>query len=240
MSDADSTVRNLLLLLLSATAGAVDVVSYVELGRVFTANMTGNTVLLGLALGRVEPQAITHSGLALIGFLLGVTIGMGLVGEPNADHRWTRWITLTIAIEALVLASVLVGWQRSGGALDGKPIQLVLVVFTAVAMGLQTAAVRDLAVDGIVTTYITGTLTNFVGRIVRRGQGKGAAVVQRPPDATWLLAGIWLVYVGSATGTAAVIKWAHGWALCGPLGLVMLVIGIAAVRFRKRLSQGEK
>jgi uncharacterized membrane protein YoaK (UPF0700 family) len=39
-------------LLLTGAAGYVDAVSYLLLGRVFTANMTGNTVLLGLAIVR--------------------------------------------------------------------------------------------------------------------------------------------------------------------------------------------
>jgi uncharacterized membrane protein YoaK (UPF0700 family) len=56
------TIRNVLVLLLACVAGSVDAVSYMSLGHVFTANMTGNTVLLGLALGQAESQAVARSG----------------------------------------------------------------------------------------------------------------------------------------------------------------------------------
>ncbi|MEZ4869291.1 MAG: YoaK family protein [Caldilineaceae bacterium] len=227
----EGVLRNVLLLLLAATAGAVDVISYVELGRVFTANMTGNTVLLGLALGRVEPQSIVHAGLALVGFLIGVALGVWLVGEPNHDHEWTGWVTLTLTVEAILLVGVLVAWQRSRGVLDGKPLQLLLIVETAAAMGLQTAAVRDLAIAGVVTTYVTGTLTSLFGRMVRRVSNR-LATERQPAGASWLLGAIWLVYVVSATGTAALIRSLHGWVLGWPIALVVLVIAVAAIRFR--------
>jgi uncharacterized membrane protein YoaK (UPF0700 family) len=67
--------RNGLVLLLACVAGGVDAVSYMSLGHVFTANMTGNTVLLGLALGQAESRAVVRSSLALIGFLAGAFLG---------------------------------------------------------------------------------------------------------------------------------------------------------------------
>ena len=60
------TLRNELVLLLACVAGSVDAVSYMGLGHVFTANMTGNTVLLGMALGQAESQAVARSSLALM------------------------------------------------------------------------------------------------------------------------------------------------------------------------------
>src|SRR5215210_549077 len=69
------TVRNAMVVLLSVAAGCVDAVSYLGLGRVFTANMTGNTVLLGLSLGQADWQAALRSGVALAGFIMGVAVG---------------------------------------------------------------------------------------------------------------------------------------------------------------------
>ena len=67
--------RDAMLLILTWAAGAVDAVSYLGLGHVFTAMMTGNTVLLGLALAQGELLAAGRSILALLGFALGVTVG---------------------------------------------------------------------------------------------------------------------------------------------------------------------
>jgi uncharacterized membrane protein YoaK (UPF0700 family) len=49
----------------------VDAASYLALGRVFTANMTGNAVLLGVALARSSGTDATRSGAALGGFVSG-------------------------------------------------------------------------------------------------------------------------------------------------------------------------
>ena len=65
----------ILLLLLTCAAGAVDAISYLGLGHVFTAMMTGNTVLLGLAVGQGHLGAAVRSVVALIGFSLGVIVG---------------------------------------------------------------------------------------------------------------------------------------------------------------------
>jgi uncharacterized membrane protein YoaK (UPF0700 family) len=64
---------------LSLAAGCVDAVGYLGLGQVFVANMTGNTVLLGLAIGQADGQAILHAGIALVGFVLGVALGAAIV-----------------------------------------------------------------------------------------------------------------------------------------------------------------
>jgi hypothetical protein len=90
MSDASArwrTIRSGLLLLLAGVAGYLNAVSYLGLGRVFTANMTGNTVLLGLALVQADRPAALRAGLALAGFLLGSACG---ACPPARDVVW-RW-----------------------------------------------------------------------------------------------------------------------------------------------------
>jgi Protein of unknown function (DUF1275) len=76
---ASIAMRNTELLLLACGGGAVDAVSYLELGRVFTANMTGNTLLLGLALVQAESPAAIRSAVALAGFLVGGALGACIV-----------------------------------------------------------------------------------------------------------------------------------------------------------------
>jgi uncharacterized membrane protein YoaK (UPF0700 family) len=73
--------QNALLLSLAGAAGCIDALSYLGLGQVFTANMTGNTVLLGVALCRARWWAVARSGAALVGFLTGL---------PDAEGRTLR------------------------------------------------------------------------------------------------------------------------------------------------------
>ncbi|MGN6697263.1 MAG: YoaK family protein, partial [Thermomicrobiales bacterium] len=65
-------LRDTLLLLLAGAAGSLDAISYLGLGHVFTANMTGNTVLLGVALAQRDMPAALRNAVALVGFGVGV------------------------------------------------------------------------------------------------------------------------------------------------------------------------
>src|ERR1700760_2585652 len=59
------------LLVMTAVTGLVDAVSFLSLGHVFTANMTGNIVLLAFASTGVPQVSLARSITALLGFLAG-------------------------------------------------------------------------------------------------------------------------------------------------------------------------
>src|SRR2546428_2847269 len=80
--------RDSMLLMLTSAAGAVDAVSYLGLGRVFTAMMTGNTVLLALAISQGEIMAVVRSALALAGFSAGAVIGALVVTRSDERGEW--------------------------------------------------------------------------------------------------------------------------------------------------------
>ncbi|MEV3979662.1 YoaK family protein [Nonomuraea sp. NPDC049758] len=75
------------MLALALAAGAVDALSFLALGQVFTANMTGNVVLLGLALGTGDTSHVIRSGIALTTFCLGLAIGFTLLGGTTPAGR---------------------------------------------------------------------------------------------------------------------------------------------------------
>ena len=111
-----ATVRNALVVLLSVAAGCVDAVSYLDLGHVFTANMTGNTVLLGLSLGQADWQAALRSGVALVGFIIGVGAGSVIAsGYGEREAVWPITVTVTLAVELAVLAAFGLGLYLAGG-----------------------------------------------------------------------------------------------------------------------------
>jgi uncharacterized membrane protein YoaK (UPF0700 family) len=148
-------------LMLTWVAGSIDAVGYFGLGRVFTANMTGNTVLLGLALGHGEASAALRSILALLGYMSGVAAGDLIVGFDAEDI--SRSFRRAISAEGMILILFTAAWHILGA--NGH-LLLLLIFLSAVAMGIQSVAVRKLKLPGIVTTYITGTITSLVSGVV--------------------------------------------------------------------------
>jgi uncharacterized membrane protein YoaK (UPF0700 family) len=238
--------RNVLLLLLACAAGYVDAVSYVGLGRVFTANMTGNTVLLGLALVQADSQAALRSGLALTGFLIGGVLGAWIIARSRSEGVWPPTVTAALALEGSFLLAFAVGWQVTIGASPPPVVGLALIVLSALAMGVQSAAVRRLDVLGIATTYITGTLTSLVIRLVGERRGAGATAHTRhceamespvPParsvHGTGLLAAVWLVYIGGAVAAAIAMRRDQVLVVALPIAVILIVIVTAVVCFRR-------
>lgn len=153
--------RDGLLLLLTWAAGNVDAIGYLALGRVFTANMTGNTVLLGLHLGQEQGAAALRAIIALVGFGVGLALGGLIVERPGSQVRWPRAVTAALALEAVMLAAFAIGIYFTARLREVVETQALIAV-SAIAMGIQSAAVRRLNVPGIATTYVTGTLTSAV------------------------------------------------------------------------------
>jgi uncharacterized membrane protein YoaK (UPF0700 family) len=75
-----------LLLGLTLVTGLVDAFSYLALGHIFVANMTGNVVFLGFALAGAPGFSIASSLVALACFGVGALLG-GIVGSRLGQHR---------------------------------------------------------------------------------------------------------------------------------------------------------
>jgi uncharacterized membrane protein YoaK (UPF0700 family) len=152
-------------LLLTWVAGTVDAIGYLSLGHVFTANMTGNAVLLGLAIGQGQSQAAIRSLFALGGFTLGVTIGAILAHRSGTDVDQRRAFVGPIFVETVILAAFAVALHLSMIPRNQYTVH-VLIGLSSVAMGIQSAAVRRLKLPGIATTVLTGTITSLVADLI--------------------------------------------------------------------------
>src|SRR5450755_1859870 len=75
-----------MLVALTVVTGLVDAASYLKLGHVFVANMTGNVVFLGFALAGASGLSTAASLVAIGSFLIGA-FGGGWLGARNAEHR---------------------------------------------------------------------------------------------------------------------------------------------------------
>jgi uncharacterized membrane protein YoaK (UPF0700 family) len=184
--------RDVMLLVLTCAAGLVDAISYLEMGHVFTAMMTGNTVLLAIAIGQGEVMAALRSTLALIAFSVGAAGGAMVLRHGRVRGAWPRIVTVTLAIEAVVLGVFAALWRVEGTVPRSDSPLLVLIALSGLAMGIQAAAVRHLGVPGVASTYITGTLTSLMAELVT-----GSATRHLR-----LLASVFLVYgAGALVGT---------------------------------------
>jgi uncharacterized membrane protein YoaK (UPF0700 family) len=237
--------RNTMVLVLTWTASGVDAISYLGLGHVFTANMTGNTVLLGLAIGQGQGLAALRSMVALAGFMAGVA-GCALVLEAG-QHRgeWPVSVTKAIFAEGVVLGVFTLTWHL--GVHSGVTIY-ALIGLSAIAMGIQSAAIRHLKVPGIATTYITGTLTSMVAEFISwlyRWQLSPLAVDPTGQSATLdvpgsrrhqgarLQAAVLLIYVFAAVVSAFLQARNSSFVAYSPLLAVVLVVLNAYVRHRR-------
>jgi uncharacterized membrane protein YoaK (UPF0700 family) len=165
-----SHARIVLAVVLTAVTGAVDALSITSLGRVFTGNMTGNIVLLGIAAGQGLGAETSRSGVAFAGFAGGLYLGFQLAHPAAAAARWMRAsVPAAFALELLLVVAFFAVWLGAGGHPAGGKL-LLLILLAAVAMGIQSATATRLAVSGVSTTYVTGTLTALMGSLAVIGR----------------------------------------------------------------------
>ncbi len=214
-------MRKALLLALGFAAGYSDALSYIGLGRVFTANMTGNTVLLGVALARGGGADAVRGAVALTGFLAGAALAAAMVERDTSHATWPASVTYALALEAIILALLAFAWTRAPAT--------GLVALSALAMGMQSAAVHRLGVSGISTTYITGTLTHLAARLMGRRRGGKLPVIERRT----MLAGVWVVYLGAAALGAGALGAGARLAPVVPPAVVAAVVAMAALAMRR-------
>jgi uncharacterized membrane protein YoaK (UPF0700 family) len=200
-----------LLLALTVATGVVDAVSIISLGRVFVANMTGNIVFVGFALARAPGFSLAASLIALAGFLIGASVGGWAVGRYGA-HRG-RLLRNATGIE-FVLLGLAAGIAALAGSPLGTGARDAAVALAAIALGLQNAAVRKLAVPDLTTTVLTMTLTGIASEL--RGGNVIVALRRTLSVAAMLL--------GALGGALLVLHANVGIALAAATGIVLVVL----------------
>src|SRR6201996_4369989 len=147
------------LLGMTAVTGLIDAVSYLSLGHVFTANMTGNIVLLAFASTGVSQVSMARSITALLGFLAGAAIGGRIMTGANAVEQF-RAVSSVFALEIVFLVGATLAALGYSVVSSQHFLQLyAMIAFTAIAMGMRNSAVRKLAVADLTTTVLTLTIT---------------------------------------------------------------------------------
>jgi uncharacterized membrane protein YoaK (UPF0700 family) len=214
--------RRRIALLLAGSAGYLDAIGYLHL-RIFTANMTGNTVLLGIATGQGQWAQDSRVALAIASFVCGAAAGAVVLSRR-------RRLGGVLGAEAALLLGALGSWVVfSGRAEVIDPAEVIsLIVLLSAAMGVQNAAVRRVGEQRVATTYITGILTNLaidavtalVARLERPASRAAAELAAPLP----LLAGLWLAYVGGAlAGGFADLEWRF-YAVLVPVAVLVTLV----------------
>jgi uncharacterized membrane protein YoaK (UPF0700 family) len=161
-----------LLIALTFVTGVVDAASYLKLGHVFVANMTGNVVFLGFALAGAGGLSAGSSLAALASFLVGAFAG-GLLAARSPDHRGRVLRAASAAQAALVALALIVSLGVSEPL--SSAARYGLLVPLALAMGIQNAAAQRLAIPELTTTVLTRTLTGLASEAsVLGGSGSKA------------------------------------------------------------------
>lgn len=180
-----SSRRKLLLpslLGMTFATGIVDAVSYLGIGSVFTANMTGNAILLGFGIAGEYAFSISRSLLALVGFALGSAIAGRL--SRTWHHTPFIWFRRMTAIEIVLLAitGVLLIGLDTGITTPDEPRRYLAIAVLSLAMGMRNATVRRLGFTDVPTTVVTSTVTDvasdsWFGGGERRREGVRLAAI---------------------------------------------------------------
>jgi uncharacterized membrane protein YoaK (UPF0700 family) len=146
------------LLMLSMAAGSADAAGFMGVGHVFTSNMTGNLVLLGIACGQGQWNDAIKTFYVVGMFAVGAACG-GRMTRQLPDQAWRRLLKRILTLESILLISFAICW-----ALISEKGRLVgfywLIPLLSIAMGLQSAVMSRLTIAGVTNTAMTGTLTN--------------------------------------------------------------------------------
>jgi uncharacterized membrane protein YoaK (UPF0700 family) len=215
-----------LLLVLTAAAGLVDAVSYLRLGHVFVANMTGNVVFLGFAIGGASGLSLPASLVAIASFLAGA-MGGGRLGAGFGEDRGDDALAAAMAVQLVLVAAAAIVAAVAG--VHGNASRYTLIVLLAIAMGTQTAIARRLGVRDLPTTVLTQTLAGLASEL-RIGNVRSDPVVRRR------LLAVAAMLLGALVGALLVLKVASWTALAAA---ALLVAGVAAAARTLALEPSE-
>ena len=207
--------RDVLLVTLTVSTGAVDAISWLGLDKVFSAFMTGNLVFFGVRASGGAGPSLPRVVAAVVAFAVGAVLAGRLVRRaPGDGEAWPERVTLALAAALLAQAAFFAVWAAVGGR-PSTSAGHVLIAISALAMGMQTAAVFALGVRAVFTTAATATLAVLMGDLAGWAQSRG----ERARLASLIAA----LVAGAAIG-ALLFDHALRWAPLFPLALTTLVV----------------
>lgn len=223
-SPGDLKVRDVILHALTVSSGAVDAISFLDLGKVFSAFMTGNVAFLGLQVAGAGGPGVVAILASMVGFAAGVYFSARIVKPPTAESAsvWPRRVTVALGASLIAHAGFQIIWFASNGH-PSVDVTHVLLGVWALAMGMQSAAVRTLHVEGVFTTAATATIIVLVGDVAN-WPATGAERRR--------LAGVLIALFVGATAGGLLLVHAHYYAPLLPFLVTAAAVALAAIVFR--------
>ncbi|MBJ7599044.1 MAG: DUF1275 domain-containing protein [Candidatus Nephthysia bennettiae] len=203
-----------LLLVLTTVSGLVDAVSYLKLGHVFVANMTGNVVFVGFALAGATEVSAVPSLIAIMSFLLAALAAGRLERSMSASPA--RLLSAAAAVQlAILLVVAAVGVVVSPST---DPARYVMVALLSAAMGIQSATTTRLKVPGFNSTVVLTTMLSTLASNSRLAGGSGA-------QNGWRIVAVLAMLTGGLAGTLLLFHVA----VVAPVGLAAIVVAAVSV-----------
>ena len=229
--NGETRVRDALLVALTVSSGAVDALSWLALGS-FSAFMTGNLAFLGFRVGgAASGPPLVRVLSAVAGFALGAALAARVVRTSReGGDVWPRRVTVALAAAPLAQVAFLAVWTMVGGHPSSRAGDL-LIAFSSLAMGMQTAAISSLGVRGVFTTAATATLAILAGDL--SGWSQPSAERRR------LAAVVIGLFAGAVTGAALFVH-ATSWAPVFPFAVTALVVAAATFSFQTGRLPGHR
>ena len=222
-------VARFVLIALTFASGAVDAISYFGLGKTFSAFMTGNIVFLGFGIANIKGPALLPVICALSAFAVGSYLGLRIsMLRSQESGWWPRKMSVLLTVTAMSEAAFVGVWVATNGQ-PSAAITDVLIVLYSLGMGMQTAAVRSLGVQGVFTTAGTFTLVALTSTFA------GCRSKAEMPR----LAGVLVGLVAGAVGGGLLFLHARTYAPALPLAVTSAVILMGWVLDNHRLSIGQ-
>jgi uncharacterized membrane protein YoaK (UPF0700 family) len=216
--------RDAFVITLTLVTGSVDAIGLLRLGGVFTSVMTGNMVFLGIAASDRSGSIALHTGVAFASYVIGSFVGARIAGHApdNETHLWPLSVVKALSVELAFITAFAVWWEIAHGA-PSVDVAYALLGINALALGIQSSAVLRFGVSGLSTTYLTGTLTQFIAGFTRRD------------ETTQVRSGLILLalIVGAGLGAVCALHAPH-FAPIVPLSALCIVIAGAWTSFHRR------
>lgn len=200
-----------MLLVLTFSTGMVDAIGYLGFDQVFTANMTGNVVILGMGLAGSEGLPVLRPALALVFFMVGAAIGGRILGRVG--EGWQNRSTVIFSIVAVGCAGLAV----FVALVPDPELGLAGTIFTSALsalMGAQAAAARRMSVADVTTVVVTSTIVGLASES-RLAGGTGNRWVRR-------FLAVLLILIGALAGALTLML--NQW-----IGIAIVALAIAVV-----------
>jgi uncharacterized membrane protein YoaK (UPF0700 family) len=212
---------------LSLTAGSCDTISFIGLGGLFTAHITGNLVVLmaRVVAGENAPIASILSVPVFVAALACTSLLAARLGQAGKSS-----LRLLLLMQLLLLTGFFLLSIASGAHIDlsgGKALLAGMLGVSAMAVqnAIVQVAVKDAPSTAVITTDITRFVKDVIGVLSERNRDQAAKAAARAKRTAPAIVGF---AVGCALGAGCEVM-AGLWALALPTGLAFVALVIAFV-----------